>query len=335
MSFEKETGRDIYFAQLEKELDELVDKRTGLLSNAYSREIPCPLCKNGRYEQLFIKRGYTFVRCLECGLIYSNPQVLPDITVGAYTKGHSSSELWMKILLNEKETAWRAGYFSDIAEKIEKFASRGRILDVGCAVGHFLTIARERGWDVTGLELSETGSRYCREVLGLPVLNTRVQESGLEGNSFDAISLLGVLEHVPDPCELISACSNLLKKDGVIVAVVPNVYSLANMILREKSVTFDGRNHLLYFSQQTLKKLFHKQGMEVVFSDTLLTGIDNIRRYLQYIDPYAADQRTEFLPDFVYSQIASPENKAELEKFILANDLGLRLRIIARPLQHG
>ena len=335
MSFEKKTGRDIYFAQLEKELFELIDKKTGLLSLEYSKEVPCPICKSDVYEKIFTKRGYTFVRCLSCGMIFSNPQVLPDIVLNTYKKGLSSTELWMKVLSNQEERLWRIIYFEDILKKIELFFEPARLLDIGCAVGQFLMIAKNRGWKVSGLEYSQTGYEYCKNKLGLNVFCKPAKEIGIEENSFEAISLLGVLEHVTDPLGVLSEYKHLLTDNGVIAVVVPNVYSIANMILREKSTTFDGRNHLLYFSEKTLKNLFKNIGMEVVYSDTVLTGLTNIVKYFQYIDPYADDDRTEFLPPFFLTNIETSEKRLNLENQIIKNNLGLRLRMIARVSRNG
>ena len=56
--------RNKYFAELEKELQELIDPETGWLNLRYAELIPCPLCgaATGSHEKLFINNGYTFVR---------------------------------------------------------------------------------------------------------------------------------------------------------------------------------------------------------------------------------------------------------------------------------
>ena len=203
MSFEKETGRDLYFVQLEKELAELIDQDTGLLDEKYAIEVDCPVCHSKDNNTLFVKRGYTFVRCCSCGMVYTNPQVRQEIVQDRYQTGLPSTELWMDVLMNSKETAWRNDYYLDILNEIERQTeTKGNLLDVGCAVGHFLDIARKNNWNVTGLELSPKGYKYCQEELGLNVLNATIEESNLSRESFDAITLIGVLEHVTDPEEI-------------------------------------------------------------------------------------------------------------------------------------
>lgn len=330
MSFEKETGRDIYFKQLERELEELVDPNTGLLSTKFSKLVSCSLCNESEYEKLFVKRGYTYVRCCGCGFVYANPQVLPYIVENAYRADHSSTELWMKVLLNEKEFEWREKYFKNILSEIESFVKKGNILDIGCAVGHFLKFAKDSGWETVGLELSEIGAKYAIEKLGLNVLRKTLKDSGFNHNSFDAITMLGVLEHVVDPFEMLKEAVEVVKPGGGIVVVVPNLYCLLNMTLREKSVTFDGRNHLNFFSMDTLKICFEKAGLEVILEDTLLAGLNNMVKYFQFMDPYGDDKRTNFLPESIRSLVTTDERNKKLERFILDNGLGLRLRMIGR-----
>jgi 2-polyprenyl-3-methyl-5-hydroxy-6-metoxy-1,4-benzoquinol methylase len=330
MSFEKETGRDLYFAQLEKELAELIDPDTGLLDEKYAIEVDCPVCHSRENKTLFIKRGYTFVRCFTCGMIYTNPQVKQKIVNECYKGESYSTELWMDVLKNTKETEWRQDYYNSILEHIENIVGKGSLLDVGCAVGHFLDIARTAGWETTGLELSETGHRYCTENLNLNVLNKTIEESELPKESFDAITLIGVLEHITDPIDIIESCKKLLKKGGLICVIVPNVYSLINMVIHQEAVTFDGRNHLLYFSTKTLTNLFEKLNIEVLLSDTVLTGAPNLWKYLQYNDPYSEGDGSEYLPEKLKVFCDDVQGQKDIEAWILKMNLGLRLRLIGK-----
>lgn len=56
-----------------------------------------------------------------------------------------SNELWMEVLLSEPEKLWKYDYFKDNLLQIQRFVSRGRLLDVGCATGQFMQVAKEGG----------------------------------------------------------------------------------------------------------------------------------------------------------------------------------------------
>jgi len=327
MTFEKETKRTEYFKQLEKELQELIDPNTRDLSPDVSQVVTCPLCGSDEYEVVFKKRGYTFVRCISCGLVFTNPQVLKEKVEELYASA-LSNELWMEVLLSEAEKSWRYDYFKDNLLQIQRFVSRGRLLDVGCAMGQFMQIAKEGGWEVMGLELSNKAYQYVRNVLGLPVLQSTLEEASFEDNEFDAVTLFGILEHVPNPVEILTEAVRIVKPGGIIAVFVPNVYSLATMILREKTATFDGRNHLIYFSMQTLQTIFHRVSLQILLKDTLLTALPNIIRYIQFYEPYGAYQGLKFLPEKLQHLISNQQPK--IEKFISQNDLGLRIRMYGR-----
>lgn len=332
MSFETETGRDLYFKQLDKELSELIDPATGLVGAQYAKKVNCPLCDGDRYSQIFIKRGYTFVRCHDCGLVFSNPQVIPELIEKTYRNDLSSTDLWMKVLQNEKETAWRNGYYKDILSRIEALIPKGKILDIGCAVGHFLKIAGDNSWKTVGLELSETAANHCAGTLNLEVYRKTLKEASFEADSIDAATLLGVLEHVPDPVDVLRQARRVVRPGGIVAVVVPNMYSLLNLFLREKAATFDGRNHLIYFSKKSLEHCLKKGGFELLHCDTVLTGIPNIVKYIQFLDPFGDEKGDDFVPPLLRTHLETKEGLARLERFILDGDLGLRLRAFGRKL---
>ena len=92
--------------------------------------------------------------------------------------------------------------------------SRGRLLEFGASYGHSLASARERGWDVAGVELSPTASEYARTHFGMPVFNCDLADAPLADGSFDAVIGWHVLEHVRNPKEQLQRLSRLLKPGG-------------------------------------------------------------------------------------------------------------------------
>jgi len=148
-----------------------------------------------------------------------------------------------------------------------------------------------------------------------------------ENETFDIFTLFGVLEHLPNPKTILQDIKKKSSEKGsIVMAIVPNAYSLYHMFLQEKSVRFDGRNHLMYFSDKTLRKLFENCGLTILHQDTILTGISNIKRQMQWLDPYSDVSDSNYIPERILPFFDN--NKAE--DLIIANNLGLRLRIIAQ-----
>jgi 2-polyprenyl-3-methyl-5-hydroxy-6-metoxy-1,4-benzoquinol methylase len=117
-------------------------------------------------------------------------------------------------------------YFRDRRGKaIERFVKKGRMLDIGCGRGILPALMRERGWEAQGLEFSETAARHARE-LQVPVFVGNLPDSPYEPESFDAVVLWHVLEHVPDPVEALAKAREILRPGGLLVLAVPNFESL-------------------------------------------------------------------------------------------------------------
>jgi ubiquinone/menaquinone biosynthesis C-methylase UbiE len=329
MSFESKTKRDLYWKELREDLKKITDPSTGLISEKFSQYCDCPLCSKNNYESLFQKNGFTFVRCIDCGLIYTNPQPLKE-KIKKFYENSNAINLWMQVLQTDTEKEWRERYFLSNLMKIEDFIAKGKLLDVGCATGHFMMVAHERSWEVMGLELNSLAYEHVKNVLKLPVLQATLDQANFSTNEFDAVTLFGLLEHVLNPKELLKQAFKVVRSGGIIEVVVPNAYSLSTMILNKKSSTFNGYNHLIYFSSETLENLFKLCNLKVVYKDTLFSGISNIIRYFQFYDPYGPEKGNRFLPDIFNSLIQTDKSYQQIEDFIYKNNLGLRIRMLGQ-----
>jgi 2-polyprenyl-3-methyl-5-hydroxy-6-metoxy-1,4-benzoquinol methylase len=318
--------REQYFIELDKEKKELINKETGLLDEKFSKIINCPQCSSvDKYnEQLFIKDGYTFVRCTKCEMIFTNPQVDSNLLGELY--GHSkANDLWVEIQESKKEQEWKKEYYKDNINIINNLRddNQNELMDVGCSSGYFLEVLKgyQNSINGSGVELSDKAFKYAKNK-SLKVDNCFLSELD-EGSNYDIFTLFGVLEHLPNPSQIFKDIRLKANKGALVLAIVPNAYSLYHMFLQSKSVSFDGRNHLLYFSQKTLKELFEKNGFEVLQLDTLLTGMDNIKKQIQWLDPYQNNNTDKYLNNALVNNCIN-------EEYILKNNLGLRLRIIAK-----
>lgn len=322
MSFDTETGRDRYFAALAREVAELVDPETGRLDEQFSRTIDCPLCGSGDHARIFEKAGYTFVRCRSCALVFANPQVDQSRVVERY-RGMHSAELWADVLLSGPQLELDGRKFAAILDELEPYRGAGRLLDVGCSIGLFLDLARGRGWNGTGIEFGERALRHARDELGLEVLDVPIDEAGFDESSFDVVTILSVLEHTTDPRALVREIARVLRPGGALYVITPNVESLACRVLHERAATFDGRNHLVYFSPRTLTDLLAREGFEAVAVQTKVSSLGPVLEWLAYEEPYGG-------ADVTADPIAVEARSGELEPLLERLGLGYKLHCLAR-----
>jgi SAM-dependent methyltransferase len=219
----------------------------------------CGLCGNeGRpwHE----KRGYLHFWCDPCECGFLPKSSLPNDAATLYSSEYFSG----------KHQCGYAGYLRD--ERlidlnfdrrlawIETIRSSGRLLEVGCALGLFLRRARERGWDVTGVEIAADCAEIAASNAGAPVLAGDLLEVDLPGR-FDVIVMIDVIEHLPDPVGCITRCSELLVEGGLLVIETGDLESRWAKLLGRRWHFVDPPQHLFYFKRSSLERLLRSNGI--------------------------------------------------------------------------
>src|SRR5919201_3119020 len=286
VSIDQETGRDRYFEARDAELAALLDPETGRLAAGLAQTIACPLCGGSTHRPLFEKQGFTFVRCADCRLVFVNQQVREDVVLAQYRTAETN-DLWFEVLTSERQLALDREKFADVLDLLEPYKGEGRLLDVGCSIGLFLDLARERGWRGTGIEFAPRALAFARDHYGLDVLDVPLDEAGFAPESFDAVGLLSVLEHTNEPRRMLGDVARVLRPGGAVYVVVPNIESLACRVLHERARTFDGRNHLVYFSPSTLTDALDRAGFDAVHVTTKVASFGPVAEHLAYEEPYS------------------------------------------------
>jgi SAM-dependent methyltransferase len=183
-------------------------------------------------------------------------------------------------------------------EAIAKFClNPGKLLDVGCAAGFFLAVARERGWDAHGVEISDFAAAYAQKS-GFDVFRGGLEEYPPSSGAFDLVTLWDVIEHLRDPREGLQKIHELLKPGGYLVLTTPAVDSWTHRIFRDKWMGFKDVEHLFFFSRKTLKELLTQCGFRVrsVTFEGKYVSLDLFKRRLAYYWKGSAGLLDRILP---------------------------------------
>lgn len=300
--FNKVTKRDEHLKKISLRKSALIDPATNQLKTELIEKRACPLCGSETADTIFIKDGFPHVRCTSCEMVYVNCLLRP----GALNSLYENEETYSEILTNEvqkKLDDLKFLYFLEIIE--EDLPGKGNLLDIGCGPGHFLSLAKEKGWSVTGCEFNQSCLPHLKKA-EIPVINRPIEDSDIPDGSLDCVTLFTVLEHIPDPKNLLRQIRRILVKGGVTGILVPNIDAIANRVLHEKSTTFSGDVHINLFSDTTLRKMLEETGFEIIGSETILTNIDLINNYLNYENPLFGEGRSvlPFLtPEFIHKNL--------------------------------
>lgn len=137
---------------------------------------------------------------------------------------------------------------------------KGKILDIGAGTGDFLVVAKNDGWQITGIEPSAKAKGIAINK-GVTFAESL---SALESNSFDIITMWHVLEHVPNLDEYITELKRLIKPTGTIVIAVPNFKSFDANFYGRHWAAYDVPRHIWHFSKTAIEKLFGEKEMKLV-----------------------------------------------------------------------
>jgi 2-polyprenyl-3-methyl-5-hydroxy-6-metoxy-1,4-benzoquinol methylase len=140
---------------------------------------------------------------------------------------------------------------------------QGRLLDVGCGSGEWLLSMRSLGWRVEGLDFDESAVAVARQH-GLEVRLGAVEQQEFPNDSFDAITLAHVIEHVPDPVGTLAECARILKPGGQLVVATPNSSSLGHRFFQQDWRGLEPPRHLHLFSPQSMRRTLGLAGFQKV-----------------------------------------------------------------------
>ena len=228
----------------------------------------CPACESNSWGKflttadMYTGAPYTILRCERCGL--------------ARTDGVEAALLGQAYAYNGLLDAGRRfGPMQWLLRALRRTrAARlvapkfGRALDIGCGDGSFLEYLSDRGWEVSGTELSEAIAASAQARLGKRVQVGGIHEIGFDAASFDLITFWHVLEHLEDPKLALAEARRLIKADGKVVVAVPNIESWQARLFGGDWLHLDAPRHLWHFSIQTLSAIADRCGLRVVSART-------------------------------------------------------------------
>ena len=159
-----------------------------------------------------------------------------------------------------------------------------RILEIGCGNGATLVWLKDNGYcgEIYGIEKFPTAGKIAEKVLDV-FLEGDIEhlESDFDPNSFDAILLLDVLEHLLDPWSVVKKLDRLLKNNGKLIISVPNIRNikiLSRLFFKnEFKYCIEGGildiTHLRFFTKMTLIDLLKPN--KFIINDLFFTGVEN------------------------------------------------------------
>lgn len=144
-----------------------------------------------------------------------------------------------------------------------RFKKEGRVLEIGCSTGLFLSLLQNRGWQIHGVEISIKAAEEAQK-RGVKVTIDDFMRVNIK-EKFDAVILNHTLEHLENLAEVIKKINNLLFPGGLIFIDVPNFGGLSAKLLGTKWPLLLPNEHLWHFTDKSLEILLKKFGFKIIF----------------------------------------------------------------------
>lgn len=138
----------------------------------------------------------------------------------------------------------------------------GTLLEVGCASGSYLEEMRQRGWQVQGIEFSESAAQAGR-AKGLHIQTASVETATSPQGELDVVAAWMVLEHVHDPLRVLRRIRSWVKPGGFLIASVPDGSCAWTRLFHEVWYDLHLPNHLYHFTPGTLTHVLGRSGWKV------------------------------------------------------------------------
>lgn len=233
----------------------------------------CPSC-NSRdiIEKSTVKdfsvSGETFhlMNCNHCGLVFT--QDIPskdDIQKYYRDEQYISHSDTSKGIVNKLYHLVRARTLRKKRNLVKKYSQRnkGNILDIGSGTGSFLKEMKSSDWEITGIEPDSVARENSLKFNGIEALEPSFFNQ-LSENSFDAITMWHVLEHVHQLKQQMAQLGRVIKDKGIIFIAVPNNSSFDAKYYGTYWAAWDVPRHLYHFIPESMKHLCSETGFEII-----------------------------------------------------------------------
>jgi SAM-dependent methyltransferase len=247
----------------------------------------CPVC-HGQGEHDFSgtdlmfggTRLFAYHRCNGCGLIYQHPIPDSETIAGFYPDSYSIYQepdrprFSRRALRTLKSSlGYRhldVGAPGNLLERLRParpvpgvvpFVPGGRALDIGCGNGEYLLRLQSIGWQCQGVEFNDKAVSICRSH-GLDVFQGDLQSAGFPSDSFDFVAANHLIEHVPDPHQLMAEIARITRPGGRILIRTPNSAALGRSWFGVYWFANEVPRHLMLYSRDNLRMLAAEHQLE-------------------------------------------------------------------------
>ena len=224
---------------------------------------------------------YSYHRCTDCDLIYQHPIPSKEEIAAFYPASYAVYSEPERTLFSRRElqtlketlgyqhleVSGKRGFLDNLGPAkpvldVIPYVEAGSALDIGCGSGEYLLRLQSIGWQCQGVEFNDKAVSICRSN-GLKVFHGDLNSASFDSESFDFVTAHHLIEHAPDPHELVSEISRITKPGGSVLIRTPNSESLGRSWFGTNWFANDVPRHIFLYSEKNLRLLANEYGLRL------------------------------------------------------------------------
>jgi len=222
----------------------------------------CPGCLGNNTSLHVVKNSYPICRCSNCELLFVHPQPSQQELDKLYSASYfSRGNKYAAALDPQHDPNWLND--ESKVEVVKRWCSGGTLLDIGCALGGFLAVAKEHGFEVEGVEIVDYAAEQARTRLHIKVTNSDIYSAELAPESYDVITMWDVIEHLTDPNLAFEKIVKALRPKGYVAFSTGDVWSTWARLTGKRWQLLTPPQHLYFFSQRSMSGLLKRHSFSV------------------------------------------------------------------------
>lgn len=196
--------------------------------------------------------GKSIYKCVRCGL---------GVTSGTSSK--MADQYHRDWVYAEREDQFR-NIFQKRADIIQRFGRKGNVLEIGSSTGILLSLLKQQGWDVAGIEPSREAASMAKK-RGVPTTILPFERAKLTNKKYDVVIFNHTLEHMTNPLTILKKARSILGAGGILFIDVPNFASLSARVSGVSWKYILPNEHLWHFTPSSLFNLLKKCGFAPIY----------------------------------------------------------------------
>ncbi|MBN1150593.1 class I SAM-dependent methyltransferase, partial [candidate division WOR-3 bacterium] len=230
----------------------------------------CPLCGSKKITSIFKKFGMNYSKCRNCQFVFLNPSPTNEMFSDFYnSQYYNSVREFIEIpraLSSQTHSSVSVGFdeYRALFESVTEYVQKGYWLDIGGGIGAFLSMVAN-ATNSFRLCLNETNSKsaeFARGHFGFEVVESDLDNNPQMKETFDVLSLISVVEHIPLPLDFLKKALRTLKNGGVLVLNTPRFSRFNRLFSKESSYNVIPPYHVSLFDENNLC-LIEKLGLKL------------------------------------------------------------------------